>query len=56
MSVFRVEASIRSSAALRDDRGAGLERPDPGGEKTCRLAVGSADILCLAGVRVFVDV
>jgi hypothetical protein len=40
---------VQSSAALRDARGAGLERPEAGGEKSCRLAVGSADMLCLAG-------
>jgi hypothetical protein len=40
---------IQFSAALRVARGTGLERPDPGGEKSCRLAVGSADMLCLAG-------
>jgi hypothetical protein len=39
---------VQSAVALREARGAGLERPDPGGEKSCRLAVGSADMLCLA--------
>jgi hypothetical protein len=36
------------------DRGTGLERPEDGGDKTCRLAVGSADMLWLAGVDVAV--
>ena len=38
---------IRSSAAAREARGTGLERPDPVGEKTWRLAGGSADMLRL---------
>jgi hypothetical protein len=51
MRIFGV-VNIQSSAALRVARGAGLERPDPGGEKRCRLAVGSADILCVVGYAV----
>lgn len=42
-------SGLQSSAALRVARGTGLERPDAGGEKGCRLAEGSADMLCLAG-------
>jgi hypothetical protein len=42
------QEDIRSSAAWRVCLGAGLERPEPVGEKTCRLAVGSADMLFLA--------
>ena len=45
---------VQSSAALRVARGTGLERPDPGGEKSCRLAEGSADMLCLASDEVSV--
>ena len=45
---------IQSSAALRVARGAGLERPDPGGEKSCKLAVGSADMLCYVSYAVSV--
>lgn len=41
-------SNSQSSAALRVARGTGLERPEPGGEKSCRLAVGSADMLYLA--------
>lgn len=39
---------VPSSAALRVARGAGEERPEPGGENSCRLAVGSAAMLDLA--------
>jgi hypothetical protein len=48
-TIGTMEVDVQSSAAVRAARGTGLERPDPGGEKSCRLAVGSADMLCLAG-------
>lgn len=46
---------VPSSAALRVARGAGEERPEPGGEKSCKLAVRSAAILYLARGRVSVQ-
>jgi hypothetical protein len=50
----RTAGALQSSAALRAARGAGLERPDAGGEKSCRVAGESADMLCLAGWEVSV--
>jgi hypothetical protein len=47
-SIAGAPSNSLSSAALRVARGTGLERPEPGGEKSCRLAVGSADMLYLA--------
>jgi hypothetical protein len=41
--------NVRSSTALREARGTGLERPEPAGEKTCWLAAESAAMLCEAG-------
>jgi hypothetical protein len=38
---------IQSSTALRAARGAGLERPDAGGEKSGRAAGGSTDMVYL---------
>lgn len=46
---------VPSSAALRVARGAGEERPEPGGENNCRLAVGSAAMLSMAISRVSVQ-
>jgi hypothetical protein len=46
---------VPSSAALRAARGAGEERPEPGGENNCRLAAESAAILGLARDRVSVQ-
>jgi hypothetical protein len=46
--VLDVSCAIPSSAALRVARGAGEERPEPGGENNCRLAVDSAAIMGLA--------
>lgn len=46
---------VPSSAALRVARGAGEERPEPGGENSCSLAGESAAILGLAKGRVSVQ-
>lgn len=44
--------NLRSSTTLREARGTGLERPEPVGEKMCRLVAESAAIFC-AAVGVF---
>lgn len=47
--------SVPSSAALRVARGAGDERPEPGGENNCRLILESAAMLSLTKGRVSVQ-